>query len=769
MNNKARRRQVSRTWRPFRVEELEVRRLLSAQGIVWGGDAYLSLSFAPDGTDIAGEQNLLFAKFNQVAQADQWQHEILRAFQTWAVQTNSDIALQEDAGQPFGSDGQTKGDMRFGDIRIGARPLREGFYAISVPQDLVSGTWVGDVIFNSEADYDSLDTIFAVALHEAGNVFGLLDNANPDSPLDSTDGFPTARAPSGQDIADLQQLYGERLPDANDRERANDTPDRATDIVFTDDVAEGSTPGIVFGDLRDGSDVDVYRFDPVGGYSGPVTLQVSSNRISLLQPTITVRDRAGTVLGTAESRALGGDTISVRLDTVSEDDKYFVTVSSTAEAPFDVGGYSLVATFDNLLKVPREVIGDLLTSEYRSLEQDDIQRIFAPENESYELPLLNDDAGLDDARENATVLKSDSGAATNYQATGSFASVTDVDNYSVAAPPFEAGVEVVMTVLVRSFEGNSILKSLTATQDDHQAVPSRILVNRAGDYVVEFSGIKANKEYFLRLEPVNQPITGAWNYELNVRFRNSAVELVDAGQGSVTAMAPVSLHELVITEHQLTLFILEARGADPVDGAIAQIFDSSDSPLVTLATPAGETRSASSVLLPPGDYRVQVDKQLASGGPVEYFLWMVRLTDPLAVPPDGSITDPVVGCPGIDPDLCFPGDANMDGIVDFGDFVILASNFGVKTDAAWTDGDFDASHTVDFADFVLLAMNFGQPAAPLPTAPVPAAPVPAAVVSAAAVPAANISADVTSVIASAEHTADISAALTAEEAIRRRL
>ena len=54
------------------------------------------------------------------------------------------------------------------------------------------------------------------------------------------------------------------------------------------------------------------------------------------------------------------------------------------------------------------------------------------------------------------------------------------------------------------------------------------------------------------------------------------------------------------------------------------------------------------------------------------------------------------------------GDADLDGTVDFADFVELANNFGER--ATWSGGDFDASGSVDFRDFVTLAQNFGATA-----------------------------------------------------------
>ena len=51
------------------------------------------------------------------------------------------------------------------------------------------------------------------------------------------------------------------------------------------------------------------------------------------------------------------------------------------------------------------------------------------------------------------------------------------------------------------------------------------------------------------------------------------------------------------------------------------------------------------------------------------------------------------------------GDANVDGNVDFGDFLVLSSKFGKP--GTWEDGDFDQNGEVQFSDFLFLAQNFG--------------------------------------------------------------
>ena len=51
-----------------------------------------------------------------------------------------------------------------------------------------------------------------------------------------------------------------------------------------------------------------------------------------------------------------------------------------------------------------------------------------------------------------------------------------------------------------------------------------------------------------------------------------------------------------------------------------------------------------------------------------------------------------------------PGDANMDGVVDFSDFLICSSNF--EEPGRWHHGNFNGDQLVDFSDFLMLSSNF---------------------------------------------------------------
>ncbi len=55
-----------------------------------------------------------------------------------------------------------------------------------------------------------------------------------------------------------------------------------------------------------------------------------------------------------------------------------------------------------------------------------------------------------------------------------------------------------------------------------------------------------------------------------------------------------------------------------------------------------------------------------------------------------------------------PGDANLDSIVDGGDYTSWADHFLDAPDATWKDGDFNLDYVVDGADYTIWADNFGN-------------------------------------------------------------
>lgn len=59
-----------------------------------------------------------------------------------------------------------------------------------------------------------------------------------------------------------------------------------------------------------------------------------------------------------------------------------------------------------------------------------------------------------------------------------------------------------------------------------------------------------------------------------------------------------------------------------------------------------------------------------------------------------------------------PGDANLDGKVDFSDLLIVAQHYGLSSGAMWGDGDFNNDGSVGFDDLLILAQNYGTGVTP---------------------------------------------------------
>ena len=225
MNNRNRRKILR-----LGLVRLEERAVPATFGVPWADPSRLTLSFAPDGTSVAGQPNALFKTLDAQQPTVVWQQEVLQAFQTWAVQANLNIGVVTDGGEPFGIAGPPQHDPRFGDIRVGAQAMAPDSLSISVPNDpMRASTWGGDVLINSNDTFGSHGyDLASVLLHEAGHVFGLAGSPDPNSPLYSQ--YTGAQQLTSNDIANLEALSRTRSLDPYEGSNGNDTISTATQV-----------------------------------------------------------------------------------------------------------------------------------------------------------------------------------------------------------------------------------------------------------------------------------------------------------------------------------------------------------------------------------------------------------------------------------------------------------------------------------------------------------------------------------------------------------
>lgn len=53
------------------------------------------------------------------------------------------------------------------------------------------------------------------------------------------------------------------------------------------------------------------------------------------------------------------------------------------------------------------------------------------------------------------------------------------------------------------------------------------------------------------------------------------------------------------------------------------------------------------------------------------------------------------------------GDADLNGRIEFADFLALSRHYGKEQNASWAEGDFDGNAVISFEDFLILSANFG--------------------------------------------------------------
>ncbi len=330
--------------RRLHLEALEDR-FVPATAALWPDSSHLTLSFVPDGTQVAAGTSDFFADLAPGSSAAAIEQTILRAFQTWAQYANVNISVTGDNGAPLGTAGLVQGDPRFGDIRIAAEPLSPSTVATGTPYLVSGSTWSGDLVFNSNYQFGSgagQYDLYTVALHEAGHVFGLPDETTDPTSVE----YQTYEGPrqglSAGDIQAIQSAYGVRTGDAFQANGGNHTPATATNLNA---AGTTSVPTLLMvnGDVTTNQDVEYYRFttDPAAHPNG-VTVQLRTSLQSFLTGQVTVYDSLGNVVAAAATTdPLSGD-LTIHLTNVAPGATYYVGVQGSQANPFGIGAYQLV-------------------------------------------------------------------------------------------------------------------------------------------------------------------------------------------------------------------------------------------------------------------------------------------------------------------------------------------------------------------------------------------------------------------------------------------
>jgi hypothetical protein len=305
----------------LRVEPLEQRDVPVTFGTPWPDGQHLTLSFTPDGTSILGTASNLEAALTALDPSARL--AVLRAFQTWARETNVNIGLVDDSGAAFGT-----GTGAQGDIRVGGRALAPDVLAITAPYQPFSA-YSGEITLNTAANFGAGGyDLFTAILQESGHALGVGNSPDVASAmfeyyLGARTGFSTS------DVGAIRALYGARRADGYERATGNDT--LATASAYS---------GPLTADLTTAADVDVFAFtaEPL---TDRVTVHLRAAGLSLVTARVELLDSSGRVLATGVAADPTQNDVTVALNSVRAGQTYFVRVSGARADEFAVGSYEL--------------------------------------------------------------------------------------------------------------------------------------------------------------------------------------------------------------------------------------------------------------------------------------------------------------------------------------------------------------------------------------------------------------------------------------------
>ncbi|MBS0152950.1 MAG: matrixin family metalloprotease [Nitrospira sp.] len=540
----------------------------------------------------------------------------------------------------------------------------------------MAGSWAGDILFNSEADFTSLDQVYSVAMHEIGHVLGLGHSTDVNSPMYSMlDG--KSHELTATDIALIQALYGVRGADIHEGASGNGTTETATAIQSAGDVEEGvpaydgTTPLIEFGDIASPTDVDIFSVTKLANYLGNISVQVRAAGVSQLAPKLTIVKRNGTVVSSQTGTA-GGD-VRLTFDSQTVNQSFYFRVESAVTGTTNggtnsFGAYSVVVTYDSLNTISESRIAtvvryanDLLGFEEEGINEADTARMF---RQTSGLPILDDDQHHDDEIAAAKELEpvSSSQGYARFQSIESLSDNHDVDVFKVESP--HAATPQSLEIVVQSLDEVGLIPAVRIYDENHRAVTANVLSNGLGQLVVQAKGIKSGATYSIQIASANGNAFASGNYRMSITISDKAVEPTTYLRGNDSASVPLREHTMYIAQSQLLSLALESsisgNGASSGSGANgviwATIYDQDRQPVHLIAGPVGETRSATSVLLNPGEYTIQIGVQgLDPSATISYGLVGESLAEPAGVPISDPTTIPIYSCPETSGVYCYPG------------------------------------------------------------------------------------------------------------------
>lgn len=561
----------------LRLEVLEQRRTPAAFNIPWPEIGELSLSFAPDGTRAGTNVSSLFQSLDRQQPTSAWQTEILRAFQTWAVQSNINVGLVSDGGEPFDTLGLKQGDPRFGDVRIGADSMAADVLAVANPYDpFVANTWVGDVFLNAAVfgSATSAYDLYSVMLHEAGHVFGLAHSPDPASPM-FEHFHPNESTLTGADITALQALYGVRHADSFEGVAGNDTIATATPLSLTSENYQVA----ITADITARGDKDTFGLTIPGDAQG-LDIHLHAKGISLLAPRMTVFDGAGNVVDANKAMSPLDNDVVLHLDRVKGGQNFYIQIEGARDDVFGIGRYDLQVSAQTFAtKVDYK--SSMSTQEAPAFSFDGIK------------PLATTPGYVEH---------------TYYEVADNLSLIHTQHTYQVRSVDLGPNMTNVMTVVAYAPAQTQLALQVSIFDGDGNPVTAETIAKGSGTIEVQVPSVLSNQDYFVQVSSA-ELTAQEQGFEVEVDFDHDASRLGTLVNESLAGDAQEVVRTLHVNQSQQFHWVLSASDWSKAaeTGVQMDVFDPNGRRIYTLDAADGTSRSGD-VFLNEGEYTVRFSR-----------------------------------------------------------------------------------------------------------------------------------------------------------------